>query len=199
MSTRSTPGTWSTCACHDAAVAINPKLLNEGERVVVTTRTHVKALFVPVLVLLLVAFVSAFLAAQARTQVDDGTARTALYVAVAATAALAVLAWVVRPFLAWFFTSYTFTDRRLIQRRGVISKEGRTIPLNRISGVDVDIGVLDRLVGCGTLVVSDASEHGRVELHDVPRVEQVHKCVAAELHVLGQQGPHGDDAHGDGT
>ena len=37
-----------TCACHDADVAINPKLLNEGERVVVTTRTHVKALFVPV-------------------------------------------------------------------------------------------------------------------------------------------------------
>ena len=174
-------------------MAINPKLLNEGERVVVTTRTHVKALLVPVVVLLLVAFVCAFLAAQVHTQVDAGTTRTVLYVCLAVVATLAVLTWVVRPFLAWFYTSYTFTDRRFIQRSGVIAKKGRTIPLNRISGVDVEIGVLDRVVGCGTLVVSDASEHGRVALHDVPRVEQVQKLVTGRLHELGQ------DPDDDGT
>jgi uncharacterized membrane protein YdbT with pleckstrin-like domain len=173
-------------------VAINPKLLNEGERVVVTTRTHVKALFVPVLVLLLIAFVTAFAAAQVSSQVDDETARTVLYVALAVVALLAFLGWVVKPFLDWFFTSYTFTDRRFIQRTGIIAKEGRTIPLNRISGVDFEIGVVDRVLGCGTLVVSDASEQGRVEVDDVPRVEQVQKQVAAELHQLGHEGPRDD-------
>jgi uncharacterized membrane protein YdbT with pleckstrin-like domain len=173
-------------------VAINPKLLNEGERVVVTTRTHVKRLFVPVVVLLLIAFVTAFVSAQVRTRVDDDSTRTVLYVALGVVTALAVLAWVVKPFLTWLFTSYTFTDRRFIHRSGVIAKEGRTIPLNRISGVDVDIGVADRLFGCGTLVVSDASEQGRVELHDIPRVEHLQKQVAAELHQLGWDGPHDD-------
>lgn len=173
-------------------MAINPKLLNEGERVVVSTRTHVKALFVPVVVLLLVAFVTAFLSAQLLTQVSDDTTRTVLSVALAVVAALAVLAWVVKPFLTWFFASYTFTDRRFIQRSGVVAKVGRTIPLNRISGVDVDIGLTDRIFGCGTLVVSDASEQGRVELHDIPRVEQVQKQVVAELHLLGRDGPHDD-------
>jgi hypothetical protein len=29
------------------------------------------------------------------------------------------------------------------------------------------------MFGCGTLVVSDASTHGTVKLHDIPRVEEV--------------------------
>ena len=40
--------------------------------------------------------------------------------------------------------------------------------MNRISGIDFEIGVIDRIFGCGTLVVSDASEQGRVELRTSP-------------------------------
>ena len=78
-----------------------------------------------------------------------------------------------RPFIDWATTTYTFTNRRFIKRSGLIAKEGRTIPLNRISDVDFEIGLIDRMFGCGTLVVSDASEQGRVELNDIPHVEQV--------------------------
>ena len=77
--------------------------------------------------------------------------------------------FLVGPFLRWLTTTYTFTNRRFIKRSGFIAKEGRTIPLNRISGVDFEIGVIDRIFGCGTLVVSDASTDGRVELDDIPR------------------------------
>ena len=44
----------------------------------------------------------------------------------------------------------------------------------RISDVAYEHGLVDRLLGCGTLVISDASERGQVRLHDIPRVEQVH-------------------------
>jgi uncharacterized membrane protein YdbT with pleckstrin-like domain len=109
--------------------------------------------------------------------------------------AVAVLVWLVlRPFVRWYTTTYTFTDRRFMQRSGFIAKEGRTIPLNRVSGVDFEISVVDRLFGCGTLVVSDASELGRVPLKDIPRVEEVQRIVAEELHGLGRQ-----DRHDDGT
>ena len=50
------------------------------------------------------------------------------------------------------------------QARRPDRQRGRDIPLNRISGVDFEIGLIDRLFGCGTLVVTDASEQGRVEL-----------------------------------
>ena len=176
-------------------MAINQKLLNEGERVVVTTRTHVKALFAPVLVLLVLVFVTAFLAGRTIQDVTDDLARRALLVVLLLVAALVLLRWVVRPFVTWFFTSYTFTDRRFIQRTGFIAKEGRTIPLNRISGVDFEMGVVDRIFRCGTLVVSDASEMGRVPLSDIPRVEEVQMKVADELHRLSGR----DDRHDDGT
>ena len=169
--------------CHDRAVSFPSKLLNEGEHVVVSTRTHVKALLGALVVLLLTAFATAFAATIVQRNVE-GVARTVLLGLIAAVA-LAILVWVVlRRFLTWYSTTYTFTNRRFIQRSGFIAKEGRTIPLNRISGVDFEIGVVDRLFGCGTLVVSDASEQGRVPLHDIPRVEEVQRVVAEELHQL---------------
>lgn len=174
-------------------MAINPKLLNDGERVVVSTRTHVKVLLRPLLVLLLVAFAASYLAAVIGRQVDDDTLRSVARVTLAVLTLAALVAWVLKPFLTWFFTTYTFTDRRFIQRSGVLSKTGRTIPLNRISGVDFEMGVVDRVFGCGTLVVSDASEQGRVPVRDVPHVEDVQKRVAAELHGLGHEDSHRDE------
>ena len=169
--------------CHDRPVAFPSKLLNEGEHVVVSTRTHVKALIGTLLVLLVTAFAAAFLAAVVDRNLD-GTGRTVL-LALIGLVALYVLVWhVLRRFVTWYTTTYTFTNRRFIQRSGFIAKEGRTIPLNRISGVDFEIGVIDRVFGCGTLVVSDASEQGTVPLNDIPRVEEVQRIVAEELHRL---------------
>jgi hypothetical protein len=39
-------------------------------------------------------------------------------------------------------------------------------------------GLVDRILGCGTLVISDASEQGRVRLPDIPHVEQVHLQIS---------------------
>jgi len=167
-------------------VAYPSKLLNPGERVIVTTRTHVKALIIPGLGVLL-ALVAALLLTGL---VDDSIARMVVWVVF-----LAVLVWfLLGPLLRWATTTYTFTNRRFIKRSGLISKEGRTIPLNRISGVDFEIGVIDRIFGCGTLVVSDASTDGSVELYDVPDVERVQLQVSDELHRLST-----GDRRDDGT
>lgn len=165
-------------------MAYPTKLLNDGEHVVISTRTHPKALMGPALILLVVVAAVLFLS----TLTDS----TALGAVVGAVAAGIVLWWVVRPFIEWLTTTYTFTNRRFIKRSGLIAKEGRTIPLNRISGVDFEIGVIDRLFGCGTLIVSDASTNGRVLLDDIPRVEQVQLKVAEELHALAS-GDRADD------
>ncbi len=162
------------------------KMLNDGEHVVVTTRTHVKALFAPVLVLLLTAAAALWLGTLVE-KLDQDWLRTTVGVIVGVVAFVVVARFTVWPALLWATTSYTFTNRRFIKRSGVIAKEGRTIPLNRISGVDFEIGVIDRLFGCGTLVVSDASTDGSVQLHDVPRVEEVQRRVAEELYRLSTQ------------
>jgi len=169
-------------------VAINQKLLNEGEYVVVSTRTHPKVLLLPLLVLVVTLAVAAFV-----NRLGEGDGADIMHLVVWILAGLVIVWWVLRPLVDWVTTTYTFTNRRFMKRSGLIAKEGRTIPLNRISGVDFEIGVIDRIFGCGTLVVSDASELGRVELDDIPRVEQVQLKIAEELHKLAGRGGRTDD------
>jgi uncharacterized membrane protein YdbT with pleckstrin-like domain len=170
-------------------VAINPKLLNEGEHVVWSTRTHVKALLAPALVLIVGAGVGGYL-----SSLPDNHRKvwlTIIWVVVGVVVALYSL-W---PFLNWFTTTYTVTNRRLTTHSGVISRTGHDIPLARISDVSYEKDLLDRLLGCGTLVVSDASEHGRVALQDVTRVEK----LQLQLSDLLFHGDRQDASHDDGT
>ena len=158
-------------------MAFPEKLLNQGEHVIVSTRTHPKALIFPTL--------SAIVTVVVAIVVSSLASGTAVIQWVVWILAVVVLFWFfVRPLVAWITTTYTFTNRRFVKRSGFIAKEGRVIPLNRISGVDFEIGVIDRVFGCGTLVVSDASQDGRVLLNDIPKVEQVQTRVADELHHL---------------
>lgn len=174
-------------------MAFPSRLLNDGEHVVVHTRTHAKAMLVPALLLIVIAFGTGLLYAMLP---DQGSARVLVQAVFWGVAALLILVWVAKPFVRWLTTTYTFTNRRFISRSGFVAKKGRTIPLNRISGVDFDIGVVDRVFGCGTLVVTDASESGSVLLHDIPHVERVQLLVSEELHRLSSGGR---DRADDGT
>jgi len=156
-------------------VAISSRLLNEGESVVFSTRTHAKALLLPGVLLL----VSLGLAAWVSNLTDGVVVMGGWGVGV-----LVILAFVVWPFLNWLASTYTVTTRRLITRHGVFTRTGHDIPLNRISDVSYERDVIDRMLGCGTLVVSDASEVGRVELPDVPRVEQLQLKISELLYNL---------------
>jgi uncharacterized membrane protein YdbT with pleckstrin-like domain len=155
-------------------VSFPSRLLNQGEHIVVTTRTHVKALLVPALLLIVLAAVAGFLV----SIVPESSAKPLVQLVIWLLAGLVAIWWVVKPFLGWLTTSYTFTNRRFIKRSGFVAKQGRTIPLNRISGVDFEIGIVDRVFGCGTLVL----------LHDIPHVERVQMQVSEELHRLSSPG-----------
>ena len=157
-------------------MAISRKLLNQDEFVVVSTRTHVKALLLPALVLIVIAGAAGYLSA-----LPSGEVREVAQWLIWGLALLLVLWFVVRPFLVWIATTYTVTNRRLITRNGILTRRGHDIPLLRISDVSYEHGLIDRMLGCGTLVISDASEYGRVKLHDIPHVEQVHLKISDQL------------------
>ena len=84
-----------------------------------------------------------------------------------------VLIFGVWPVLAWWNRTYTLTNERLATRTGVLRRYGRDIPLTRINDVAFDQGIVDRMVGAGTLKVSAASEEGTVVLKDIPHIHQV--------------------------
>jgi uncharacterized membrane protein YdbT with pleckstrin-like domain len=168
-------------------VPISQKLLTDGESVVVDTRTHPKALIFPVLILLVTLAVAIFL--------DKKIGNHVLSLIVWVLAAVVVVWYTLRPFLDWLTSTYTITTKRLITREGVLARRGHDIPLMRISDVAYDMGIIDRMLGCGTLVISDASTHGSVRLHDIPHVEDVQRKLTE---MLGHSGP-ADVRTDDGT
>jgi uncharacterized membrane protein YdbT with pleckstrin-like domain len=167
------------------AVAISQKLLTDGESVVVDTRTHPKALIVPGLILVVALALAIFL----DRKIGNGFVSLLVWI----VALVVIVWWVLRPFLDWLTSTYTVTSKRLITREGIISRKGHDIPLMRISDVAFDQGIVDRMLGCGTLVVSDASTHGSVRLHDIPRVEAVQRTLSDLLGKL-HESPRNDDA-----
>ncbi|WP_395657573.1 PH domain-containing protein [Nocardioides sp.] len=150
-------------------MAISPKLLNPGERVVIDTRTHVKALLWPLVCLVALLALGTF----AQTKIDNGTATLVIW----GILLVGIVWFVLRPLANWATATYTFTDRRLITRHGIIVRRGHDMPLARISDIAYEFGPIDRMLGCGSLVISDASTHGQIRLHDIPRVEEAQRKV----------------------
>jgi uncharacterized membrane protein YdbT with pleckstrin-like domain len=153
---------------------IPKRLLADDEDVVMALRPHWKEMVGPVLVLLVTCPVATYLA----TIVPDGSAQKWLRLAIVVVAALIVLRFVVWPFLKWLTTSYIVTDRRIITRVGVVARTGRDMPISRVNDVTFShSGLLERVLGCGTLVVESAGERGQLVLRDVPHVEEVQRDV----------------------
>jgi uncharacterized membrane protein YdbT with pleckstrin-like domain len=149
------------------------RLLGDDETLVLSLRPHVKVLFVPVLVLLVVAPVASVLIGV----IPGGFAQVWLRAAVAVVAVLILLRWTVWPFVVWWNTVYAVTTRRLVIREGVFAREGHDMPLTRLNDVSFSHGFWERLLGCGTLVIESAGEHGQIELDDIPRIEQVQRTL----------------------
>lgn len=149
------------------------KLMIDGESIVTSTRTHIKVLFVPFLILLVVAGAGGFLYGAVSGDFADGWPR---WIVVLVAAVLIVWGSVI-PFIRWLTWTYTVTNKRLIEQKGILTRTGRVIPLNRINDVAFEKNLNDRILGCGTLIIHDASEQAGLELRDIPHIEDLHRTV----------------------
>ncbi len=163
-------------------MALSSKLLMPGERVLETTRTHVKVLIVPLLVLLACSFAGGFLAAQAGDS-GDGWVRWG----VVALAVAIALWFAVLPFVRWLLWTYTLTSKRIVEQKGILTREGRVIPLSRVNDVSFEKNLNDRILRCGTLIVHTASEEQGLLLRDIPRIEDFHRTVSTLVYEAHQR------------
>jgi uncharacterized membrane protein YdbT with pleckstrin-like domain len=143
--------------------------LSEGERSVLMLHPHWKILLWPALILMVVAAAGAALV----IVIPPGSYAAPGRAAVGGLVLIVALVWFVVPFLRWQTTTYQLTTRRLRLRRGILSRSGRDFPLIRISDVSFSHGLIDRMLGCGKLVVESAGEHGHLVLTEIPQVEKV--------------------------
>jgi uncharacterized membrane protein YdbT with pleckstrin-like domain len=143
--------------------------LSAGEHLVVRLHPHWKTVLRPLFLLLVIIVVAVVLVVILPSGHDLGVAR----IAIGAVAVIAAITWCLVPLLRWRSTTYELTTRRLRLRSGILSRQGRDFPLMRISDVSFSHGVIDRMLGCGRLVVESAGEHGQLVLTEIPEVERV--------------------------
>jgi uncharacterized membrane protein YdbT with pleckstrin-like domain len=79
------------------------------------------------------------------------------------------------------------TTRRVLVREGILSRSGIDIPINRINTVQFRHSLIDRLLGCGTLVIESASDEP-LEFDDIPQVEKVHSLLYYEVNPAPEPG-----------
>lgn len=166
-----------------------------GETVLLRLRTHPKVLFQPAFVqlVLIAAHIALYHFWPETTgyQWLDEWGQLALH----AVILLVELHYVAAPALRWYNAQFTVTNHRLIETWGILYRNSREIPLERIGSVTEERGILDRIFGAGTLVFHDnammgmdgvqkrglqqRSSDGRagVRFHDVPRFFEVRKAI----------------------
>lgn len=140
-----------------------------GEEPVAVLHPHWKTLVVPVIMTFVV--VAVLLTGEVLIPSGSGAAVERLVLAVVAIALL--MWWLMIPLLKWRTTRYELTTRRMRLRTGVVTRTGSDIPLSRITDVSFRKTLLDRLLGCGTLIVESAGEHAEIVLPQLPHVERV--------------------------
>lgn len=147
------------------------KLLTNDENVVYDMRPHWRVLFYPALGLVGIVFVSVLLLGL----VPDGWdwATYAIFIG----AAILLVWWVVTPVIRWATSQYVVTNRRVIVRTGIVARQGRDMPLQRINDVHFKYGVIDRILGCGNLIVESAGETGQMLIRAVPDVELIQREI----------------------
>jgi uncharacterized membrane protein YdbT with pleckstrin-like domain len=142
--------------------------LSPGEQLVLRLHAHGKTLARPMFLLLIIVA-----AAVAVVVVLPASAGSTVRLVIGVLALILAVVVFGLPFLRWRTTVYEITTRRLRLREGILTRSGRDFPLNRISDVSFSQGLLDRMFGCGRLIVESPGEAGQLVLSEIPDVRRV--------------------------
>jgi uncharacterized membrane protein YdbT with pleckstrin-like domain len=154
-----------------------PRYLLRGENLVVTVHRHwivlAKSLLLPALVVVVVI---------AATVVLPLSADVRVLIALLGLA-LAGL-WTIFGWVRWASISLTVTDHRVLMESGILSRESKVIPLDRVQDVSTRQSLAGRLFGYGTVEIDAAGPTGSELLDHVPRPHELRDQVFAVSETL---------------
>jgi uncharacterized membrane protein YdbT with pleckstrin-like domain len=148
------------------------KYLNEGEEIILDLRPHWFYLVGPG-----AALVAALVLALLVRDRSEWLLFPVLALAVVA------LLWFLGRYARWVTTNFVLTSDRLIYRSGVVSRQGREIPLERLNDVSFHQSLLQRLLGAGDLLVESGGERGQEQFgsfaHPQDTQNEIHRAIEA--------------------
>jgi uncharacterized membrane protein YdbT with pleckstrin-like domain len=147
------------------------KFLNDDEDIVLDLHPHWWFLVGPVVAVLASSAAAVFL---------GRTDNTALGIAGLVLMAAALL-WLLVRYLKWRTTNFVLTTDRLIHRAGVLAKQGREIPLERINDLTVNQSIFERMIRAGDVMIESGGERGQSLLSDLPNPFKVQNAIYTEI------------------
>ncbi|MFT3714689.1 MAG: PH domain-containing protein [Gordonia sp. (in: high G+C Gram-positive bacteria)] len=154
--------------------------LAPGEHVVVHRHPHWKTLVVPLTAFVLASAVAGVLGGLLTGSSEPGAVRTWGLATIGVFWLLAFGWWFVRPMVVWRTTHFVVTDRRVVYRHGVVTRSGIDLPISRINTVEFRHGLIDRMLGTGSLEIQSAVEDPLV-FHAIPHVQAVHALLYEQV------------------
>src|SRR3954469_5502496 len=151
-----------------------PKLINEGETLVLDLKPHWWFFWKHILAGLVVfAVVLLYL----------GPLYFELGKVPVAIGVLVYAGFVVEKYFAWTYTHFVLTDRRVISRSGIVSKRGTEIPLDRINNIDFSQRIWERVIGAGDLSIESAGKDGQSHFENVRHPDMVQQEIYRQMEV----------------
>jgi uncharacterized membrane protein YdbT with pleckstrin-like domain len=137
-------------------------------------RGHARRLFWSALVLIAVAGATGYFYGNLPAPFENWMLLTA--------AAVAIFLFVLLPFLAWWSHVYTITTRRVIERSGMLGVRKRELTHVRGYSIQVRRGILQRMWGAGTLVLTNGIDEP-LRLKNIPSIGLVHEALVDQVEV----------------
>lgn len=158
-------------------MAFPRNLLNHNEELVLDLRPHWFSLVKPALLTLAALIVTVLVVG---VWGPGGTVGSVANIACAVLVlgALGFFGW---EYLVWNSTMFVLTSDRIVSRRGVLSKSGVEIPLERVNTVFFKQALFERMIGSGDLAIESAGERGTETFSDVRKPSIVQKEIYVQM------------------
>jgi len=85
--------------------------------------------------------------------------------------------------LLWWRNNYlALTNRSVVRRKGVFTKEERAVPLNQVQDVSISYGIIRRILGHGDVEIETAGSAGtEIAMQNIDKPEEFRALVFEQI------------------
>jgi membrane protein YdbS with pleckstrin-like domain len=170
-------------------MAFPDRLLNEGETVVVDVHPHWWYMVRPTLAVIVTV-------AGAIAAAVESAPIWVKWIPIAALAASA--GWLIGRYIRWKTIRLVVTNVRIMDRRGLIMRRGREIPIGALTNIGYRQTLFKRLIGAGDIVLESAGRDSEEVFPDLPNPALIHNEIYRQLEIWRNGGAAGSARGGPG-
>ena len=94
---------------------------------------------------------------------------------------LILILYIIFKIISWSTHKYTVTNLRVITEKGFIRKNKSSMPYNTIQDIQIDQGIIGRIIGIGSVIIYSAYDGNNLNLHQVSTPQNIEELVFEQM------------------